>query len=286
MSLDLDQRQRAMLQEMGVRVWWAPTAPPASGQVATQTIAARTIDTHATGKKLVDLATTPTTQAVTSAPMDGVAAMDWTALTQAVTQCRACGLCERRRLPVFGGGGAPQRADWLVLGEPVDDEEERQGAPFVGASGQLLDNMLKAVGVSRRESASERAGAESAYVTNCVKCRPAKVRNPQATELQTCENFLRREVALVQPKIILALGRFAAQTLLQGSASDVAAAPLGKLRATVHRYQGIAVVVSYAPTSLLRNPQDKARAWADLCLAMRTLEAEAGTAGRATGPPD
>jgi DNA polymerase len=139
------------------------------------------------------------------------------------------------------------------------------GAPFAEAAGQLLDNMLKAVGVSRQ------AGGEpvtSAYVTNAVKCRPAKVRNPEPAELALCERYLRREVALVQPKVILAMGRFAAQTLLQASHPELAGVPLGKLRGRVYRYHGVAVVVTYHPSYLLRTQQDKARAWADLCLAL------------------
>lgn len=271
MSLDLDPRQRAMLLEMGVRVWWPPAAVPAPDQVATQTIAARAMSTGAAGRKPAAVATTSTKQAVSSVPMGSVAAMDWTALSQAVKQCQACSMHEGRRAPVFGADAALRRADWLVLGEPVDDEEERAGAPFAGATGDLLDNMLGAVGVSRRDSANERTAAESAYVTNCVKCRPAGARNPRAAELQSCEIFLQREIALVRPKIILAMGRFAAQALLQGDAPQTAALPLGKLRGTIHGYHGVAVIVTYAPGYLLRNPRDKARAWADLCLARHTL---------------
>ena len=156
----------------------------------------------------------------------------------------------------------------MVIGEPPDDNEERLGLPFAGQAGQLLDNMLKAVGVRRwHPDGGDTPAAGSAYVSNCVKCRPAVARNPEPQELATCENYLQREVALVQPKVILALGRFAAQTLLQGSLPDTAGIPLGKLRGTVYRYQGVPVVVSYHPVYLLRTPQDKARAWADLCLA-------------------
>ena len=126
--------------------------------------------------------------------------------------------------------------------------------------------MGKAVGVSRREAGVN--GAAAAYVTNVVKCRPAVVRMPDPQELATCAHYLRREVALVQPKVILAMGRLAAQSLLQDSLPGVASIPLGKLRGQTYRYQGIPVVVTYHPTYLLRTPQDKARAWADLCLAL------------------
>ena len=197
--------------------------------------------------------------------------MDWTALSQAVSQCQACGLCAGRKAPVLGAAPDQPQADWLLVGEPPDDQEEREGRAMVGAAGQLLDNMLKAVGVSRGG-----AGRLGAYVTNIVKCRPALPRNPEADELATCQAFLRQEIALVQPKLILATGRFAAQSLLHHRVPHIATVPLGKLRGQIHHFQGIPVVVSYHPTYLLRNQADKARAWADLCLAMATLESSQG----------
>jgi DNA polymerase len=200
---------------------------------------------------------------------DGIAGMDWATLAHTVAACQACKLCTGRRAPVFGAGRTPGQADWLVVGEPPDEAEERSGTPFADQAGQLLDNMLKALAVSR--SGTESTGAAAAYLTNVVKCRPATVRNPEPQELATCENYLRREVALVQPKVILAMGRFAAQTLLQGSLPEVAGIPLGKLRGQIYRYQGIPVVVTYHPTYLLRTQQDKARAWADLCLALDVM---------------
>lgn len=191
-------------------------------------------------------------------------------LTHTVANCQACQRCTGRRSPVLGGADAPRQADWLVVGEPPDEAEERDGTPFADQAGQLLDNMLKALGVSRH--GANRSGASAAYVTNVVKCRPASARNPGPQELAACENYLRREVALVQPKVILALGRFAAQTLLRDSLPEVAGIPLGKLRGKIYRYQGIPVVVSYHPTYLLRTQQDKARAWADLCLALDVMQ--------------
>jgi len=209
---------------------------------------------------------------------EGIAAMDWPTLAQTVASCQACKLCSGRRAPVFGAADAPPRqSDWLVLGEPPDEAEERAGMAFAEQAGQLLDNMLKAVGVSRHGAAglptasAAATAATSAYVSNVVKCRPALVRNPDAQELATCENYLRREVALVQPKVILAMGRFAAQSLLQASLPEVAGTPLGKLRGQIYRYQGIPVVVTYHPSYLLRSQQDKARAWADLCLALEVM---------------
>jgi uracil-DNA glycosylase len=252
MSLDLDSRQRAMLQEMGVRVWW-PEAVPAPATATVQV-------------PIPPMARSTSIVAKPGASPDGIATMDWPALREAVAQCQACGQCRGRHAPVFAAAAAPRQADWMVLGEPPDDSEERLGAPFVGQAGQLLDNMLKAVGAGRSGNT-----VTAAYLSNVVKCRPAVACNPQPQDLATCENYLRREVALVQPKVILALGRFAAQALLQGSVPDVATIPLGKLRGQVYRYHGIAVIISYPPAYLLRTPQDKARAWADWCLALSTL---------------
>jgi uracil-DNA glycosylase family 4 len=261
MSLDLDTRQRAMLQEIGVRVWWPEAEAPALIDAAAPKPPRPALPPKG------DAAPVVLTAAGTLA--QGIAAMDWSTLADTVAACQACPLCTGRRAPVFGAAEAPAQADWLVVGEPPDESEERQGIVFAEQAGQLLDNMLKAVGVSRR--GAQRAGAGAAHVTNVVKCRPAVARNPSTQELALCENYLRREVALVRPKVILAMGRFAAQALLRDSLPEVAGIPLGKLRGQIHRYQGIPVVVTYHPTYLLRTQQDKARAWVDLCLALDVL---------------
>ena len=148
------------------------------------------------------------------------------------------------------------------MGEPPDELEERAGVPLAGQAGQLLDNMLRSVQLTRNGS-----GATGARLTNIVKCRTAPVRNPQADELASCAAYLRREIALVQPKVILAMGRFAALSLLGDSSPELANRPFGKLRGRVHRYHGVPVVVTYHPGRLLRAQEDKANAWADLCLA-------------------
>lgn len=193
-----------------------------------------------------------------------IAAMDWDALQQAVAGCQACGLCQSRKNTVFGVGDTQAR--WMVVGEPPDEDEDLQGEPFVGQAGQLLDHMLKAVGLSRQGT-----GTQGVYIANVLKCRPPANRNPQPEEVLQCEPYLRRQVALLRPHIILALGRFAAQSLLQHSVPDVTTMPLGKLRGQVHHYEGVPVIVSYHPSYLLRTPQDKARTWADLCLAMDVM---------------
>ena len=242
----LDARQRAMLAEMGVRVW-APRAEVAAVDVAPAP---------------VPEAEAPVAPPVQPAAAErlrpaGVAQMDWPALQAAVASCEACGLCKTRRNTVFGVGDT--QTDWMVIGEAPGENEDLQGEPFVGAAGQLLDNMLRAVGRSRTGE-----GAKGAYIANVLKCRPPANRNPQPQEVAQCEPFLARQVALVKPKIIVAMGRFAVQSLLRTEE------PIGRLRGRVHQYEGVPVIVTYHPAYLLRTPIDKAKAWEDLCLAMET----------------
>ncbi len=200
-----------------------------------------------------------------------VASMDWATLREAVAGCTACALCTGRRQTVFGVGHP--RAHWMIVGEAPGEQEDRQGEPFVGKSGQLLDNMLRAIGLSRHPSSPAADGGEGdgdpakqVYIANTVKCRPPGNRNPEPDELAQCEPYLMRQIALVQPRIILAMGRFAVQQLLRSSE------PIGKLRGRVHQYEGVPLVVTYHPAYLLRNLAEKARAWDDLCLALETLE--------------
>jgi len=189
------------------------------------------------------------------------ASMDWPQLEATVSSCQACRLCESRRQTVFGVGH--RQAHWMVVGEAPGEQEDLAGEPFVGKSGRLLDNMLRALGLTREPAPA----AQQVYIANTVKCRPPGNRNPQPDELARCEPFLIRQVALVQPKIILAMGRFAVQSLLR---SDE---PIGRLRARVHDYQGVPLIVTYHPAYLLRNLPEKARAWDDLCLAVETVKA-------------
>lgn len=179
-----------------------------------------------------------------------IAAMAWPDLADGVAGCTACGLCESRTQTVFGVGDT--QADWMLVGEAPGENEDLQGEPFVGQAGKLLDNMLGALGLAR---------GQNVYIANVLKCRPPGNRNPEPDEVAACEPYLRRQIALIQPKVIVVLGRFAAQSLLR------ATTPIGKLRGTVHQYEGIPVVVTYHPAYLLRTLTDKARAWEDLCLA-------------------
>ena len=274
----LDARQRAMLAEMGVRVW-APraevavvpageaaavvvTAPePRTEMRAPAPVAARPVPAAPAVDVVPDASARAPAPAATERqrPAD-VAAMDWATLRSAVASCEACGLCKTRRNTVFGVGDIG--ADWMVIGEAPGENEDLQGEPFVGAAGQLLDNMLRAVGRSRSGE-----GTKGAYIANVLKCRPPANRNPQPQEVAQCEPFLARQVALVKPKIILAMGRFAVQSLLRTEE------PIGRLRGRVHQYEGVPVIVTYHPAYLLRTPVDKAKAWDDLCLAMETAQA-------------
>ncbi len=254
----LDARQRAMLAEMGVRVW-APKARRAEMPAEGPSVDAVAAQARATAQPPV--ATPPVVQPPAAAAGGaleprpaGIESMDWPALRAAVAGCKACGLCQSRTNTVFGVGDT--QADWMIVGEAPGANEDLQGEPFVGAAGQLLDNMLRAVGRSR---AGE--GDKGVYIANVLKCRPPANRNPQPAEVAQCEPYLARQVALVQPKVIVAMGRFAVQSLLQ--TTD----PIGRLRGRVHRYQGVPVVVTYHPAYLLRTPTDKGKAWADLCLA-------------------
>jgi DNA polymerase len=195
-----------------------------------------------------------------------IAAMDWPALREAVAGCRACALCDSRRQTVFGAGH-PQ-ARWLVVGEAPGEQEDETGEPFVGAAGQLLDRMLAALQLTRATDGPQ-PPEQRVYIANTLKCRPPRNRNPLPEESAQCEPYLVRQIELLQPRIILAMGRFAVQSLLR---SDE---PIGRLRGQVHQYQGVPLVVTYHPAYLLRTPTDKAKAWEDLCLAAQVAERDA-----------
>ena len=185
-----------------------------------------------------------------------IALMDFDTLRQHVVQCEACGLCQGRRHAVFGMGARPAR--WMIVGEAPGEQEDRQGLPFVGRSGKLLDAMLSSVGMSREKDV---------FIANVIKCRPPGNRNPRPEEVAACSPYLRRQIELIQPEGILVLGRFAAQTLLGTDAT------IGALRGRRHVWntesgRTIPVVVSYHPAYLLRSPVEKARAWQDLQLAV------------------
>lgn len=198
---------------------------------------------------------TPMLAPISESRAGHIASLDWQALQACVQTCEACDLAQGRTQTVFGVGDPA--AAWMIVGEAPGAEEDRKGEPFVGQAGKLLDNMLAAIKLAR---------GRNVYIANTVKCRPPDNRNPHAEELQQCGPFLQRQVALIQPKLIVALGKVAAQTLLDSDAS------IASLRGKLHSYQGVPVIVTYHPAYLLRNPADKARAWEDLCFARRTME--------------
>ncbi len=282
----LDERQRSMLEAMGIKTW-LPDAPQAPAAIqALHAPAASVAQEDSKEKKPV--AAAPTEQATiksiaTRAPADaipqtvssnetsfaprpeGIAQMDWAALQTAVSSCRACALCESRNNTVFGVGQAPQ-VNWLIVGEAPGENEDKQGEPFVGQSGKLLDNMLAAMKVGQDGKGLSRS--ESVYIANVIKCRPPDNRNPTAAEIATCEPYLARQIELLRPKMILAMGKFAISTVTGSNE------PVGKLRGKVHKLNHpnfqAPVIVTYHPAYLLRNLPEKAKSWADLLLAMQT----------------
>jgi DNA polymerase len=190
-----------------------------------------------------------------------IARLGWPELKTVVRDCTACRLRAGCTQTVFGVGD--QQADWLFVGEAPGEDEDARGEPFVGEAGRLLDNMLLALELKR---------GDNVYIANVVKCRPpldasGKQSHPKPDEIATCIPYLQRQVQLIRPKVIVALGKTAATALLR--TGDV---PLGSLRGSAHEFDGIPLIVTYHPAYLLRSPQEKARAWQDLCLARRTLQ--------------
>ncbi|MQM29489.1 MAG: DNA polymerase III [Candidatus Accumulibacter phosphatis] len=192
-----------------------------------------------------------------------IARLDWDGLQHSVAECRACGLCQERRQAVLGVGD--RRAEWLFIGEGPGVEEDARGEPFVGPAGKLLDAMLAAIDLQR---------GENVYIANAVKCRPPGNRTPESAEIATCAPYLRRQIALIRPRLIVLLGRAAANAVL----GDIGS--LASLRGKTFEYRdadsaemAIPVVVSYHPAYLLRTLQDKAKAWEDLCRARMLMRA-------------
>lgn len=234
-------RRDLILQELGI-VRWVPRSAPrpvAAFDVAEAPAAAAQ-------------PAVPTARAGVRAA--AIAGMDWAALKQAVHDCTACALHAGRTRTVFGIGD--EQADWLFVGEGPGAEEDARGEPFVGQAGRLLDNMLAAIGLKR---------GHDVYIANVVKCRPPGNRVPEPAEAGECEPFLLRQVALIQPRLIVALGKTAAINLLRSEAS------VASLRGRLHAFHGVPLLVTYHPAYLLRNLPDKAKAWEDLCMARELM---------------
>ena len=184
-----------------------------------------------------------------------IMSLDWTKLKQRVAGCTDCPLHAKRNQTVFGIGD--ENADWLFVGEGPGADEDAQGEPFVGQAGKLLDNMLAAIQLKR---------GQDVYIANLIKCRPPGNRNPEPHEALQCEPYLHRQIELIRPKLIIALGKVAAANLLASDAS------VASMRGRIHQYRGIPLIVTYHPAYLLRSLADKAKAWADLCFAVRFMK--------------
>jgi uracil-DNA glycosylase family 4 len=183
-----------------------------------------------------------------------IQAMDWAALKSSASACTACALHKARKQAVVGVGD--EKAEWLFVGEAPGADEDERGEPFVGQAGKLLDNMLASIALQR---------GKNVYIANIVKCRPPGNRTPEPVEAQACDAYLRRQFELIRPRLIIALGRVAAQNLLGIEAT------LASLRGRVHDYHGTPLIVTYHPAYLLRNLVDKAKSWEDLCFARETM---------------
>jgi uracil-DNA glycosylase len=267
-------RQRSMLREMGLATWPAAVAAaPAAVPDPLPAPAPAPVSVPAPAPQASPLPLPAVAVAPAALPDDArsrqIATLDWPDLREAAAQCQACGLCRTRKQTVFGVGHL--QASWMIVGEAPGEQEDLQGEPFVGPAGQLLDSMLRALSLTRAVDGPEPA-TQRVYIANTLKCRPPRNRNPEPAEMQACEPFLIRQIALLQPRLILAMGRFAVQALLRSSE------PVGKLRGRVHQYQGVPLVVTYHPAYLLRNLADKARSWDDLCLAASVAERAADAA--------
>lgn len=241
-----------ILKELGLTPVWrlraptaepAPVAAPTDAPVATRVVAEQVV--------VRGLPKVP--------PLDAraieIATLEWPQLKDSVAACVACPLHKGRNKTVFGVGD--EAADWLFVGEGPGAEEDAKGEPFVGQAGKLLDNMLAAIKLRR---------GQNVYIANTVKCRPPGNRNPESAEAARCEPYLHRQIALIKPKLIVALGKVAAVNLLKRDAA------VGSMRGKIHQYQGIPLIVTYHPAYLLRSLPEKAKAWVDLCFAVETMQ--------------
>lgn len=259
--------RETILAELGLTPMWrlraAPSAAPAPTSAPDEAL-----DTERSATQALPSATParPAADAL-DARAARIAALEWRDFAADVDACTACALSTSRRRSVPGVGDV--RAEWLFVGEAPGSEEDARGEPFVGQAGRLLDSMLAALGLAR---------GEFVYIANVLKCRPPNNRTPEPREVEACRPYLDRQIALIQPKIIVALGRSAAATLLDNDAT------IASLRGRLHRYRDVSLVVTYHPAYLLRNLPDKAKAWEDLLFARRTLRA-ATPAATADGNP-
>ncbi|WP_293781348.1 uracil-DNA glycosylase [uncultured Oxalicibacterium sp.] len=264
------ERRHAFLQEMGLAPLWVrrdhhATEMPQDNENPLPEMAEELAWRAAPEQPvevvpIVDISPASSEPAIAHASENAIAPLDWIPLQEMVSGCKTCGLCHGRTRTVFGTGD--QKARWLFVGEGPGRNEDMQGLPFVGPAGKLLDNMMAAMGLRR---------GDNTYIANIVKCRPTdgnkRDRPPTQEEAAACMPYLERQIALINPTVIIALGKTAALSLL---ALDPAT-PVSRLRGSVHRYAGKPLIVTYHPAYLLRNMRDKGKTWADLCLAMETF---------------
>lgn len=251
-------RRDLILEEMGLGPVWrlrrsdgGPKSESAEGEPVRTEASVDSTDLIGEGRKM----RVATVRAADTEDRPAqIARMEWPELKQAVASCEACALCKTRKNTVFGVGD--ERADWMLIGEAPGAEEDARGEPFVGQAGKLLDNMLAAIGLER---------GTGVYIANVLKCRPPGNRNPEPGEVGQCSPHLLRQIALVRPKLIVAMGRFAAQTLLASDAS------IASMRGRMFEYRGVPLVVTYHPAYLLRNMPDKAKSWEDLVYARQAM---------------
>jgi len=270
------ERSRRYLHAMGVPVWrlrgtdadtWEGPGPGPEEmeEILPPTHAGDTMISESAEPSDLGLDSPP--QAVPEAiPSAGVAGMGWERLSETVVSCQACELCETRTQTVFGAGN--RRANLMIVGEAPGADEDRQGEPFVGRAGQLLNLMLTAIGLER----------EQVFIANILKCRPPGNRDPRPGETLRCEPYLRRQIALVRPRVLLSVGRISAQKLLK--TDD----PIGKLRGRWFAFgpNEIPLTITYHPAYLLRSPEQKSRAWQDLLKVARRLREAAGDSDTGT----
>jgi DNA polymerase len=251
-----DALRKQYLAAMGITPWERRAGVPAAPGGSVSPVASVPVSAPPIAPDITTPANPPVVLEAGDPGAD-VGAMDWDTLALTVSGCTRCELHKTRTQTVFGVG--PRRTQWLFVGEAPGAEEDRQGEPFVGPAGQLLNAMLFALGLKRTE----------VYIANVLKCRPPGNRDPQPQEVSCCEPYLLRQIGLLQPRVIVALGRHAAHSLLK---SDL---PLSRLRTGQHAYHGIPLVVTYHPAYLLRTPSDKRKTWEDLCRARAIVRAGA-----------
>jgi DNA polymerase len=254
----MKNRRELMLEEMGLTpIWRLRDSAPVAEETLVEAPAPATESTPASRESRKPAPITHHPSPITDAGdrRTAIMRMEWPGLKEAVASCVACPLHAKRNKTVFGVGD--ENADWLFVGEGPGAEEDAQGEPFVGQAGRLLDSMLTAIKLKR--------GA-NVYIANVVKCRPPGNRNPEPAEALACEPYLHRQIDLIRPQLIIALGKVAAANLLASDAS------VASMRGKVHQYRGIPLIVTYHPAYLLRSLQEKAKAWTDLCFAVKTMQ--------------